>query len=555
MKHEIARLIAERVAAGLKRRSLTTCSRWSMNCRVLGGDSYPGPWTFNHHPWLREMHDSDAEMNIGQKSAQMGYTETALNRTFYMIDVRGVDCLYVLPSSNPDASVFSASRFDPALELSPHLSKLFSDVKNVSHKRAGTTNLHVRGSRSRSQLKSLPVGFIVLDEVDEMDQDNIGLAQERTSGQLHKQVWALSTPTIPQYGINKMFLDTDQEHFFFKCPCCSRQTELMFPECMEITGEDVNDENVVNSFLKCKECGGRLEHEAKSSFLAKGQWIPTASGRLGRGFYVNQLYSPTIKPYNLAISYLKSQRDPSEEQEFWNSKLGLAHVVKGAGVTDEDLDRNTKAYVRYTTGPANGIVTMGIDVGRWLHYWIDLWAINGATNSVDLNVKSKCRCISYGKIHQFEELDGIVKQFGVNAGTIDANPERRKAHEFCSRFFGLFRMCFYGNGVNGKQIHIAPDTSPEPTITVDRTSWLDLSLGRFRGTDMIQIPRDTDQEVRTHMKALIRVYEKDKNGNQTGRYVKKGSDEDHYAHARNYSEMSLPFAMSLANPRDIEGVY
>ena len=169
---------------------------------------------------------------------------------------------------------------------------MFSDVKNVGHKRAGTTNLYVRGSKSRSGLKSIPVGFIVLDEVDEMDQDNIPLALERTAGQVEKQVLAISTPTIPKTGINKLYQDTTQEHFFFKCPCCSRRTELVFPQCLEITGDDVNDERVANSFLKCRECSGKLHHETKDEWLAGSEWVPQFSQREPRGFHVNQLYSP-----------------------------------------------------------------------------------------------------------------------------------------------------------------------------------------------------------------------------------------------------------------------
>lgn len=551
MDHAIAKLMAERIAAGLKRKSLTSCSRWSQACRVMGRP-YPGPWSFKHHPWLREMHDSEAEMNVGQKCAQVGFTETALNRTFFMIDVKGVDCLYVLPAQTPDASDFSAARFDPALELSPHLSKLFSDVKNVGHKRAGTTNLYVRGSKSRSGLKSIPVGFIVLDEVDEMEQDNIPLALERAAGQVEKQVWAISTPTIPKTGINKLFQDTTQEHFFFKCPCCSRKTELVFPQCLEITGEDVNDPNVMNSFLKCKECGGKLNHETKPEWLANNEWVPGFSDRAGRGFHVNQLYSPTIHPSTLAKSYLRSQRDPAEEQEFYNSKLGLPHIVEGAGVTDSDIDNCIRDYKRYHHAPANGIITMGVDVGRWLHIWVDLWSIPGDVDSNDLNVRSRAKCIWFGKKQHFEELDNLVRQFQINACVIDANPERRKAYEFSSRFFNLVKMCFYGQGVQGKQIHIGKDE--EPTITVDRTSWLDLSLGRFRQPDMIQLPADFDQEARAHLKSPVRIYEKDRSGNPVGRYV-KGNDEDHYAHARNYSEIALPFAMSLANPQDIEDAY
>lgn len=518
------------------------------------GRPYPGKWTFRHHPWLEEMHDSKAELNIGQKSAQMGFTEWALNRTLFKIDVGGVDCLYVLPAQTPDASDFSAARFGPALEMSPHLSKLFSDVQNVGHKRAGSANLYIRGSKSRSGLKSIPTGFIVLDEVDEMDQDNIPLAMERAAGQIEKQVLAISTPTIPKYGINKMFLDTTQEHFYFKCPCCSRSTELVFPNCLEVTGEDVNDPGVENSFLKCRECSGRLHHETKPDWLAGGTWIPSFSDRIGRGFHVNQLYSCTVSPVALAKSYLRAQRDPAEEQEFYNSKLGLPHVVEGAGVNDADINNRMRDHKKSWSYNGNGIVTMGVDVGRWLHVWIDHWTVPGDVHSADLNVQSRCRTLCETKVQHFEELDKLIRDFGVNGCVIDAHPERRKAYEFAMRFFGMVKMCIYGQNVNGKQIHVGSDNTTEPIITVDRTSWLDLSLGRFRTEGMIFLPCDISMEARSHLKALVRIYEKDSGGNPVGRYV-KGSDDDHFAHARNYSEIALPFAVSAGNPSNIEDVY
>ena len=92
------------------------------------------------------MHDAEERKIVGQKAAQMGYTEWAMNMTFFHMDVKGQDVLYVLPSSD-DASDFSAARFDPALEDSEHLRNLFSNVNNVGLKRAGHSTLYVRGSK------------------------------------------------------------------------------------------------------------------------------------------------------------------------------------------------------------------------------------------------------------------------------------------------------------------------------------------------------------------------------------------------------------------------
>lgn len=548
--HALQELIAERVSSGLRRKTLTKPSRWAKQYRVMGRP-FPGPWTFKYHPWLKEMHDSEASANVGQKSAQMGYTETVLNIAFYKIDVEGTDCLYILPAKTPDASDFSASRFDPAVELSPHLSKLFTDVKNIGHKRAGTTNVYIRGSKSRSGLKSVPVGFIICDEVDEMVQENIPLAFERSSGQQEKQSWMISTPTIDNFGINKEFEASTKEQFFFKCPGCSRWTHLIFPECVEIVGEDFNDPKIKESFYKCKECSCKLEQELKTEWLSESKWIPEYTNRDTRGFLINQLYSTTISPGEFVESYFRGQRDPSSEQEFFNSKLGIPHVVDGARVIDKHLDACTGDYLKKDKY-GSGLITMGVDVGTWLNVEIVLWKLpKNPIGSIDVNVQSHARVIFEGKFLHFEDLDKLMRQYSIQFCVIDANPERRKAYEFACRFWGHVKLCFYGRGIQGKQIHLGKED--ETTITVDRTSWLDLALGRFHNNS-ITIPKDTSMDYRSHVKALVRIYEKDIDGNPIGKYV-NGSNEDHYAHARNYSEIALPLATSLSESHNIAGIF
>lgn len=547
--HALQTLIAERIAAGLHRKSMTSCSKWACTYRMMG-QPFPGKWRFKYHPWLKGMHDSEAMLNVGQKAAQMGYTETVLNVSFYNIDVKGVDCLYVLPAKTPDASDFSASRFDPALELSPHLSRIFSDVKNIGHKRAGSTNLYIRGSKSRSGLKSVPVGLLVLDELDEMAQENIPLALERTSGQMEKNIWMISTATIDNYGISRYFNESSQNHFFFKCPSCSRMTELVFPDSIVITGESIEDsEKLKNSHLICKECKNTIHHETKHEWLAKSEWVEGFSNPDSAGWHINQMYSSTIKPYDFALSYIKSLTNKADEQEFWNSKCGLPHAVEGSRVTDDQINECRGDYLRNNSIAQSPVITMGVDVGGWLHYYIDEWFLpQFPTPGIDLNTQSKCRTLTYGKVRDFEQLDNLMMNWGITFCVIDAQPERRKSIEFANRFYGRVRVCWYPNGIAGKTLHLNDE---EQSVSVDRTSWLDISLGRFRrGKPWFSIPQDIDQEYRTHMKALVRVYEKDQNDNPVGRYV-KGADDDHYAHARNYSEIALPLAASLATPHDI----
>ena len=543
--HDLQTLLHEKVISGLKRQAITTCADWSERYRVMG-EPIPGQWSFKYHPWLREIHNSAEEDVVIQKAAQMGVTEAALNKAFYSIDMLGRSVLYILPAATPDAGDFSSSRFDPALELSPHLNDLFSDVKNVGHKRAGAANLFIRGSRSRSQLKSVPVSIAIADEYDEMNRQNVSLIWERLSGQIEKQFIRLSTPTIENVGINLVYKASTQDQFFFKCPHCSRFTQLIFPECIVISAEDFGDSKILDSYLKCKECDHELDHKTKSEWLTTGEWVSERTDRLIKGFHINQLYSSTVKPYEIAISYLKGEIDPTDEQEHYNSKLGEPHEVDGARITDTHIKECTGSHKKLNDSPQNALVTMGIDVGKWIHYEIDQWFLG---KGGDINLASSCRILDEGKVLNFEDLDALMHQFRVRSAVIDANPEKRKALEFAQRFYGIVKLCIYARGVNAKQIVL----NDKHGINIDRTSWMDLAFARFK-TRKIILPLDLSLEYKRHIKTPVRIYEKDQDGNPVGKYVIGENEDDHLAHARVYSEVALPIAVSLGGNQDISNI-
>ncbi len=552
IKHSLKKDFIQSISTGLRRRTVISCSKWAEAYRMMHDNSTNiiEKWNFKKFPWLRDMHDSKAEINVGQKAAQLGYTETVLNITFFEIDINQRDVLYVLPAKTPDASNFSAARFDPALELSPHLNNLFSDVKNVGHKRAASANLYIRGARSRSGLKSIPVGFLVLDEINEMPRKNITLALERTSGQATKKIWMISTPSVEDFGISIHYKRSSQNHFYFRCPSCSRFTELSYPESLVIHGEYVDDPVVNTSYIQCNLCKNILPHESKSEWLTDSKWIESYSNKDIKGWHISQLYSSYVSPADIARSYFIALSDSSEEQEFYNSKLGLTHEAKDSRVTDSQIEEVRGGY-NVKQSMDSGLITLGADIGYpWIHYVVVDWRLPEYPISNDLNIIAKARIIAYGKVREFKELDEIMKCFKIRFAVIDAMPERRNAYEFSTRFNGRVRLAFYGNSITGKQIHL--NDEDEPTVTVDRTSWLDLTLGRFRAKT-ISLPADTDYEFCEQIKALVRITRKDRQGNPMNEYI--NTKADHYAHALNYAEIALPLGASLSSNQTISKVF
>jgi hypothetical protein len=543
------------IVDGFQNRTLTSCSRWAARRRVMSGD-FGGPYSDKYHPWVREMHDSWAPFNYAMKGAQLGVTEVAINRAFYTIDMMKRNVLYVLPTSLI-ASDFSKARFGGALSLSPYLKSIFTDTNAVNMKQAGNCTLYIRGSRGDSNLVSIDVSELILDEVDRMDQDKIFLALTRLDGQLSKHVWGISTPTIPKFGIHKLYMGSTQEHFMFRCPSCSRLTELIWPDCMEIIGEHATDERCKESYLKCKECKAKLHHQDKPNFLKSAVWESFApnSNPDVRGFYINQLYSFTKQPGELVVEYFRGHGDELAAKEFHNSKLGLPFIGDKAGVTDAMLDKalegSTHQKIDLRPDRAGRVITMGIDRGLWNYVEVCEWFFD--KYSIDLNVSATCKVLYEGKFHEenFDRtVDELMREWQVLACVCDADPGPMEARRFARRYPGFVWLCRYRRGVSAKDIQITDEEDGSPMATVDRSHWLSAALGRFKtNPTRITLPKDVSHEYREHIKALVSTYIRDDHGNPTLDFVNIGAD--HFGHARCYAEIALPLVAARVTSQDI----
>jgi len=489
------------------------------------------------------------------KAAQMGVTEAAINRAFYTLDVLQRDVLYVLPTAK-GAGDFAKARFNTALALSPYLKSIFTDTNTIGLKQAGGVNLYIRGSRGSDDLVSIPVATLILDEVDRMDEAKIWLALERLSGHLEKEVLALSTPTVPKRGINKLYLQGSQEHYTFKCPHCGRRTELVWPDCVEIIGEGISDPRINETYLKCKECKHKLDHATKNEWLDldNAVWVPTVECDDGhRSFYINQLYSFTVSPKELIMGYFRGMGDESAMVEFHNSKLGQPYVPPGGLITDEQMDAVVGTYSKEGLRPKWGgdrMICMGIDPGGLSHHVVIVEYFFDRYSS-DLNVAATAKILWEGVVKgEYEEFDKLMREWQISGCVIDAEPHTNDARRFARRFPGYVNLCRYRAGRAGKEIQLAEEEGGAPVATVDRTNWLDASLGRFR-SGRTKLPRDVSFEFREHMKNIVRTYERDELNNPCAVYLNTGAD--HFAHALNYAEIALPLAASFVTGADIKG--
>jgi hypothetical protein len=252
-----------------------------------------------------------------------------------------------------------------------------------------------------------------------------------------------------------------------------------------------------------------------------------------------------------AVIALRTSLSNEDEQEFYNSKLGLPHVVKGAKVTDEDINNCIGNYAKARGVHDDRLVCMGVDVGNKIHVEITDYSVNRrrASKTNDPNLMMDGRVIQELTVDEFEELDALLIDYNVASCVIDRQPEQRKAKELADRFPGI--VCTTtGEKFSGRDVR--KDEVEESRVTIDKTSWLDVALrGRF-SNKTIALPADVSFEYRSHIKEPTRVYKKAKEGGvEIGTY--KSSGPDHFAMARCYNEIALKLAMSVPTNENIHG--
>jgi phage terminase large subunit GpA-like protein len=155
------------------------------------------------------------------KAAQMGLTSKAMLRAIYSErynNYRGI--LYLFPNKT-DVTDFSKGRVDPLIDENPEtIGRWIRDTDAANIKRVWNCFLYLRGMTSRVGLKSIPVDFIIFDELDEAPQNAVDMAMERMGYSVYQEVSKLSNPTLPDYGIDKAFQETDQRYWLLKCERC-----------------------------------------------------------------------------------------------------------------------------------------------------------------------------------------------------------------------------------------------------------------------------------------------------------------------------------------------
>jgi phage terminase large subunit GpA-like protein len=370
--------LAQAYLDGLRPDPSLTVSEWSDQNRYLSGKaaSEPGPWRTDRTPYLREIMDclspsSAIERIVLQKGAQIGGTECGNNWIGYVIHHTPGPMLAVLPTVEM-AKRNSKQRIDPLIDESPELRRL---VKPARSRDSGNTVLAkefpggvlvMTGANSAAGLRSMPVRFLFLDEVDgypgdvDGEGDPIALAEARTRTFARRKIFIVSTPTIKNFSrIEREFEASDRRYFMLPCPSCGTHQWLKFEQLKWPKNQPEQ------ARYECEHCNDLIEEHHKTWMLENGHWQAHAeSDGKTAGFHISSLYSPVgwRSWVEIARAWLDAQGSDAAIKSFKNTELGMTYQETGETPSWERLYERRENWKIGNVPTGALFLTAGVDV-------------------------------------------------------------------------------------------------------------------------------------------------------------------------------------------------
>jgi len=343
----------------------------------------------------------------------------------------------------------------------------------------------------------------------------VDMALKRLDHSDFQEVEVLSTPTMPDYGIDKFFKLTDQRHRMIYCQGCGKYTclERDFPKCLAVK-KDGSVHKV------CSKCGKTLDlgherNEYVADFPGKRH-----NGRPAIGWRISQLQSIHVP----AAKILEEYQDGKFPQDFYNSRLAEAWIDAANRLDVQHIMALCGSHgMEYTEKQE---VAIGVDIGPVVHHVV---VARKEMSGPTPDSPGTYRVIYLGET-DWGGLDLLMERYRGKM-VVDGLPEPARVKELAIRHPYRVFACFYST--SPKIVKQWDET--EKTIRVYQAEAMDSShmvLQRGR----VSLPRKDIAESKTFAQhchnVARRKVEDEETGNVRYQWFKLGPD--HYRKAFNF---------------------
>ena len=378
---------------------------------------------------------------VVMKAAQVGYSVFEILVGLYLgLKFGPATVGHFLPDQRL-ADHKSSRRFLPIVRSVPLLKSLMTgdtaedgarrpSAGNISNRRIADTEYVFSYTSGRSTTESIPMDFLLIDEVQEMTLEQIEKTRERTAASPYRFTLMGSTANWPDADIHAWFKRGTRHAFHTRCPTCGALRPLVdyFPDCIqwdpvhpnELTGRP-------GCYRYCCANGHWIDDPQD------GEWIAEDPDALIVSVHFPQTLSPTISPGELMEKYQSS----TDKQNFHNRVLGQPYLNPDqTPVTLEHMANCVAA------GAAAGVRWKQRARGTFM-------GIDQMGNYNVVVIKERLEDGRQAVVHveevysddPFARCSELMELYGVAVCVVEINPNYNDAKRFANRHPGRVFIC------------------------------------------------------------------------------------------------------------------
>lgn len=386
---------------------------------------------FRNHPFLWEPYSDLTPVQGILKAAQIGFSTMANIKALWVAKHKGMDIIYSLPSA-ADVKEFVGGKTNRLIANNPIFQEWTADKDSIESKRVGTSQIYFRGTWTERAAIAIPADLYISDETDRSKQEVVAQYQSRLQHSKYGWRWYFSNPSAPGVGVDKVWQESDQKHWFVKCSGCTLE-------------QFITMDNVQGTIFGCTKCGKELDRTI-------GRWRKKYKDREISGYWISLLMAPWVS----ATDVLKKKQEFTEEQ-FTNFVLGQPYVGRGNILTKALLYQNLVD----ATNPQDARPIIGVDTGQTIWYTIG----------------NKYGIYFYGQCEDYSELEKLMVRYPKAVMVIDQGGDIIGPRKLREKYQGRVFLCYFVGNRNNDEIVKWDDD--KGTVTVDRDRMIQLVVDEF----------------------------------------------------------------------------
>lgn len=456
------------------------------------------PIEFTRHRFLIDPFDDMSADIVVKKSAQVGFSVLSILKSFWLAKERGMNTIYVLPTQDIVKS-FVTPKVDPLIAGNKSIESLVKK-DSITLKQIGNRFIHYKGSSSQREAISTSADLLCIDEYDRcIDMGVLNTYDSRLQASDFGWRWRFSNPSSVGFGVDLLYEDSNQYHWFVTCHHCGYEWYMNFTSEQKCHYVDVERE-----IYACGKC----DREISDVDRQNGRWVAKFPKRERHGYWFSQLMAPWVSAQRIL-----EQKNDSSIEFFHNFVLGLAY-------TQSDLIVNRETILRACSPgqiPKSG-VAIGVD--------------QNANEQIYVMMTSQ-GVFDYGKVHSWEEIEHLKLMYNATV-VCDPAPYPTQPKIYADKYSDWY-ICYFKEMNNLDVIQWKGNV-----VYADRTKLLDTVATEIAGAKLLfrQHPNQLEAYI-ADWQNIYRTTVEQADGRVKSTWLKKDNKESDFSFATAYARIAL----------------